>query len=91
MTFELGDRNFFSFQFSFSWDIHFFQHANILEEHIRCDVKGAILVTLRQMVDFCYPFPKMNCVEFLTPVMPTKVRFDYIFHTFMFYKLTVNL
>ncbi|EJD76767.1 exonuclease [Loa loa] len=50
-------------------------HTNILEEHIKSDVKGAILVTLRQMVDFCYPFPKTGCLEVLTPVIPTKERY----------------
>ncbi|CAG9533250.1 unnamed protein product [Cercopithifilaria johnstoni] len=49
-------------------------HANVLEEYIKCDVKGAILVTLRQMVDFCYPFPKTN-FEVLTPVIPIKEKY----------------
>ncbi|VDK87093.1 unnamed protein product [Litomosoides sigmodontis] len=50
-------------------------HTNVLEEHIKCDVKGAVLVTLRQMIDFCYPFPKTNHSEVLTPVVPTKVKY----------------
>lgn len=56
-------------------------------------MKGTLLVTMRQMVDFCYPFPKMNNVslEILTPIVPTKVRFAYVFHIFAFYKLVINL
>ncbi|KAL3985440.1 Complex I intermediate-associated protein 30 (CIA30) family protein [Acanthocheilonema viteae] len=53
-------------------------HANVLEEHIQCNVKGAVLVTLRQMIDFCYPFPKMNFIEILSPVIPTKERYGKI-------------
>lgn len=54
-------------------------------------MKGAVLVTLRQMIDFCYPFPTMNCIEVLTPIIPTKVRLGYIFQDFIFHELDVDL
>uniref|UniRef100_A0A8R1Y0V6 Exonuclease domain-containing protein n=1 Tax=Onchocerca volvulus TaxID=6282 RepID=A0A8R1Y0V6_ONCVO len=52
-------------------------HAHILEKHIKSNMKGTLLVTMRQMVDFCYPFPKMNNVslEILTPIVPTKEKY----------------
>ncbi|EJW81403.1 exonuclease [Wuchereria bancrofti] len=53
-------------------------HTNILEKHIKSDVKGALLVTLRQMVDFCYPFPKTNRIMDLTPIVPTKEKYGVV-------------
>ncbi|KAM3717188.1 RNA exonuclease [Dirofilaria immitis] len=52
-------------------------HVQILKEHIRSDMKGALLVTMQQMIDFCYPFPKMNNVsmEVLAPIVPTKEKY----------------
>ncbi|VDO24924.1 unnamed protein product, partial [Onchocerca flexuosa] len=55
-------------------------HAHILENHIKSNMKGALLVTMRQMVDFCYPFPKMNNVSvgIMTPIIPTKEKYGTI-------------